>query len=424
MTAPRSLREELSNLFVGSPPLSSAASGEVMRASKIVVVDDVPANVALLERLLNAAGIRAVRGFSDPVAALDDCRRDQPDLILLDLHMPRLDGFSFLAALEEVVPDGRFLPVLALTADVAPEIKRRALATGAKDFLTKPFDQVEVLLRVRNLLETRALYRRLECHTANLQAAIDAQTTAAAAAAAEHRRRQQRIDDVLVGTGMRILFQPIAELATNRVVGVEALARFSGPPSRPPDEWFAEAADVGRGVELELAAVEAALSEMDRLHPDAFMAVNVSASTASTGALARILAGWPFGRVTLELTEHERVDDYPALIHQLAELREDGVRLAVDDTGAGYAGFQHILRLRPDILKLDAALTRGIDTDPVRRALATALVEFAREINADIIAEGVETPEELAVLRCLGIPWAQGYFLARPASLPVEPLHL
>lgn len=424
MTSPGPLREELLSLVAGTRPLSSAASGDVLRDSTIVVVDDAPANVTLLERLLAAAGVTAVRGFTDPVAALEDCRRSRPDLVLLDLHMPHVDGFAFMVALQDLVPAESFLPVLVLTADVTTEVRQRALAAGAKDFLTKPFDQMEVALRVRNLLETGALHSRLERHNSELRATVEAHAAAGQAAVADRQRRRQRIDAVLGGEGLRMVFQPIAELATNRVVGVEALARFVGEPHRTPDAWFAEAADVDRGVDLELAAVGAALAELDRLEPHAFMAVNVSAAAVATGELGQLLASHPAERVTLELTEHERVDDYGALIDRLVEPRDHGVRLAIDDTGAGYAGFQHILRLRPDILKLDVVLTRGIDADPVRRALATALVAFAEEIGAGIIAEGVETPEELAVLQYLGIPWAQGFYLAHPASLPVAPLHL
>jgi EAL domain-containing protein (putative c-di-GMP-specific phosphodiesterase class I) len=126
----------------------------------------------------------------------------------------------------------------------------------------------------------------------------------------------------------------------------------------------------------------------------------------------------------VELTEHSRVEDYDALLGALDALREGGVRIAVDDAGAGYAGLQHILRLHPEILKLDTALTPGIDNDPVRRALAASLLTFADEIGAVIVAEGIETPQELDTLRSLGIPWGQGYHLARPGALPLPSLDL
>jgi EAL domain-containing protein (putative c-di-GMP-specific phosphodiesterase class I) len=128
-------------------------------------------------------------------------------------------------------------------------------------------------------------------------------------------------------------------------------------------------------------------------------------------------------RLVLELTEHSRVDDYPRLLGSLDALRYQGVRVAVDDTGAGYAGLHHILRLLPDILKLDVDLIRGIDTDPIRRALTGSLVAFAAELGAAVIAEGIETPEELKTLDDLGVTWGQGYHLARPGPLPL-PIHI
>jgi EAL domain-containing protein (putative c-di-GMP-specific phosphodiesterase class I)/ActR/RegA family two-component response regulator len=402
----------------GAFRLSGAGTGVATDAT-VVVIDDTPANVALLERLLQTAGVGRVHGFTDPRAGLAHCAGVLPDLVLLDLHMPELDGFAFMEALQGLVPDGGFLPVLVLTADVATEIKERALASGAKDFLIKPFDRTEVLLRVANLLETRALHARLEQHNAVLQADLDARIAIERDAVAEHDRRQTRIDEALSPGVLTMVFQPVVELAAGDVVGAEALARFASEPYRPPDQWFAEADEIGRGVELELAAIAAALDHLHQIPPGVFLAVNASPTTATTPELAALLAPHPADRVVLELTEHTRVDDYDTLLAALGRLRQQGVRIAVDDTGAGYAGLQHLLRLRPDILKLDTALTRGIDADPVRRALAAALVTFATEIGATIIAEGIEHAGELTTLQHIGIPWGQGYHLAHPGSLPL-----
>jgi len=417
MTAPHGLG---SHLPPSTRPLSTAAGG-VLADATVVVVDDSAANVTLLERLMARAGVGVVHGFTDSRAALAHCRESLPDLVLLDLHMPALDGFAVMDALKGMVPHGGFLPVLVLTADVTPQIKERALVAGAKDFVTKPFDRTEVLLRITNLLETRSLYNRLERHNAELQTALDEHDRRDREAAAEHERRRQHIQAALAPGVIAMVFQPIADLTTGAVVGAEALARFNSQPTRPPDEWFTEAQQVGLGVELELAAVEAGLAQLDQLPPGAFMALNASPTMAMAPALEALLCSYPAERVVLELTEHTPVYDYDALIGSLERLRRQGVRIAVDDTGAGYAGFQHILRLRPQIIKLDTTLTRGIDEDPARRALAAGLLNFGREINAMIVAEGIEISGELASLRRIGIRWGQGYHLAPPGSLPLPP---
>jgi EAL domain-containing protein (putative c-di-GMP-specific phosphodiesterase class I) len=126
----------------------------------------------------------------------------------------------------------------------------------------------------------------------------------------------------------------------------------------------------------------------------------------------------------IEVTEHAAVADYDALADCLRPLRERGVRLAIDDAGAGFASLRHILRLSPDVIKLDRTLCADIDTDPARHALATALIAFAAQIGSSVVAEGIERPEELLTLRALGVPYGQGFFLARPAQLPVDPFEI
>jgi putative two-component system response regulator len=130
--------------------------------ARILVVDDERVNVVLLERILEQDGYRNVKSTTDSSQAAALYEQFEPDLVLLDLHMPGLDGFAVMEQLGGRVPPGTFLPILILTADIRPEIKRRALAVGAKDFVTKPFDRTEVLLRIQNLLETRFLYLQVD----------------------------------------------------------------------------------------------------------------------------------------------------------------------------------------------------------------------------------------------------------------------
>ena len=173
----------------------------------------------------------------------------------------------------------------------------------------------------------------------------------------------------------------------------------------------------GRGARLELTAIRLALSAVASLPKDIYLAVNASPETILSGELHDTLNGMPAERIVLEITEHAHVENYDSLMHALQLLRNQGVRLAVDDAGAGYSSLQHILQLRPDLIKLDMRLVRNIDRDPARRALASALVLFARETGSQIIAEGVETAFELNALQSIGIERAQGYFLGRPMSL-------
>jgi EAL domain-containing protein (putative c-di-GMP-specific phosphodiesterase class I) len=306
-----------------------------------------------------------------------------------------------------------------LTADVSAAARQRVLAAGAKDFLTKPFDPVEVLFRVRNMLETAYLYRAVCSRNTDLQAIIAEKTVDEVASAAARRSQAERVDRVFAEPEqLTMVFQPILDISSARVVGVESLARFAGDPPRPPDEWFSEAAAVGRGTELELMAVTAALSQLSRLPPGLYMSVNASPATAMSPELAACTAVDP-RRVVVELTEHVSFEAYPTLVDRLDDLRSGGVRISVDDAGSGYAGLSSLLALGPDMVKLDRYLIAGITQDPCRRALASAFVAFCADIGASLIAEGIESAEELAILVRLGVPCGQGFHLGRPQPLPL-----
>ncbi len=230
---------------------------------------------------------------------------------------------------------------------------------------------------------------------------------------------RQRIQKALHGQDcLRIVFQPIVDLLNGAIVGYEALSRFSLSPERPPDQWFSEAAAIGLGVELEVHALRAALSERHRIPPETYLSLNVSPQTVMSPLLSDLLVASPCEGLVLEVTEHVGVDDYGALTAALGRLRSWGLRIAIDDAGSGYASLRHILNIRPDIIKLDIALTRGVDADPARQALAIALVSFRQDIGAVLVAEGIETRGELEVLVRLGLRHGQGYYLGRPAALP------
>ncbi|QPF74501.1 EAL domain-containing protein [Roseateles sp. DAIF2] len=230
-------------------------------------------------------------------------------------------------------------------------------------------------------------------------------------------RITSRIDQALQPSQMRSVYQPIFDLPQGRVVGFEALTRFDCEPQRTPDLWFQEAARVERGVELELHAIRLALAALEQLPASCYIAVNASPRTVIDGRLTQMLAAYPLERIVLEVTEHEEVEQYSEIAHVVNPLHMAGLRVAVDDAGAGYACFKHILNLAPDIIKLDNSITRGIDVDPSRQALAAALTRFAETTGGKLVAEGVETSAELNALQRIGIRLGQGYVLGRPATL-------
>ena len=229
----------------------------------------------------------------------------------------------------------------------------------------------------------------------------------------EQQQQVVRITQVIEQDRIAMVYQPIHRLRDGRPVGVEALARFPDQAARTPDKWFAEAARIGLGTELELLAVRQAIRGLPFIPAELYVALNVSPSTALSPELEKIVAAAPAGRLVVEVTEHSKVADREMLAAALARLRRHA-KVAIDDVGAGYSGLRRILDLRPDILKLDMSLTRDVDSDPARSALARALVTFADGIGCRIVAEGIETEAEMRALRSLGVGYGQGWHFSRP----------
>ena len=398
------------------------AAADLLAQARILVADDDPSNLLVVDRLLRSAGVVDVHQVQDARQVADRCVQVQPDLLLLDLHMPHLDGVEVLDELHQVLAPDTFLPVIVVTADVTDDARHRALQAGAKDHLTKPLDRDELLLRLGNHLETAALYRQVQGENRRLQAELDEQDRSRRAVQDELQQIESKVRRVLDEGAVEMVFQPVVDLGSGRVVALEALARFPMDPVRAPDTWFADAARVGLELDLELAAARAALGHLPELAADLLLAVNVSPHVAMTDAFREAIAPVSSRRVVVELTEHLPIDDYDLVVEGLAPLRADGVAVAVDDAGAGYAGLQRLVRLRPDVVKLDRELTVGIDTDPARRAMAASMVHFAGEIGAVVVGEGIENQAAVDALRHLGVQLGQGYHLARPGPLEAAPV--
>ncbi|MBV9818889.1 MAG: EAL domain-containing protein [Solirubrobacterales bacterium] len=212
-------------------------------------------------------------------------------------------------------------------------------------------------------------------------------------------------------------FQPIVDLARGVVCGYEGLSRFTVDVQLGgPDEWFAAAAWHGYAGRLEAVALEAILASRPELPPNAFLSLNLSPDALRAPEVAVVLGhAEDLAGVVIEITEQAPVEDYAALEQVLGGLRARGAMVAVDDTGSGYASLRHLLALQPQFVKLDRTLITGVDHDPRRSSAVAAIGAFAGQLDAWLIAEGVETHAELDRLLELGVPLAQGYLLGRPA---------
>ena len=228
------------------------------------------------------------------------------------------------------------------------------------------------------------------------------------------------IQSTIASRDVDVVYQSIVALDTGEVVGMEALSRFPQSPPSSPEQWFAEAAAAGLGDELEALAVAEALAILEQMPEGIYLSVNISPSALLSRTVLEVLDEAPAHRLVLEITEHSAVHDYDALNEALRPLRARGARVAVDDTGSGFANMRHVLRLAPDIIKLDSTLTKDIDNDTVLRALGFTLRSFAAAIGAEMIAEGIETLQELDALRFLGVAYGQGYYLEPPGEVNIR----
>lgn len=231
-----------------------------------------------------------------------------------------------------------------------------------------------------------------------------------------HQRRRSELASLTPGRDVHLHYQPIVDLTGDRTVAIEALARFPGLPGGPA-LVFDEAWDLGVGLDLELGIVEAALAVVPQLPDGVALTVNVAPATLTSPVLDELLDGHAAERLVFEVTEHAAVDDYPRLATAVGRLRGHGARLAVDDVGTGFSGLDHILRLGPEVLKIDGELIRDVDRSASKQAMVAALESYASRTGTELVAERIETADELATLVELGVGWGQGFHLARPGEL-------
>ncbi|UOF91437.1 EAL domain-containing protein [Fodinisporobacter ferrooxydans] len=242
---------------------------------------------------------------------------------------------------------------------------------------------------------------------------------------------------ILLRRDIRSVYQPIVDLELSQVIGWEALSRGpKGSYFERPDVLFASGEEYGDLYTLERICREAAITNLQQLGRDRKLFLNMNPKMIDD---ARFSAGWTKqilqqrnikpDQVVFEITERNSIRDFHSFRRALNHYRDQGYLIAVDDVGAGYSNLQSIVELAPDIIKMDMSLIRNIDQDPIRQAILEAFVTIANKVNCKLLAEGIETDEELRMIKRLGVQFGQGYLLGRPDArqqmeVPGRALHL
>lgn len=378
---------------------------------RLLIADDDPRVRSMLtQALADDLSIEIVGLAADGEEAVVLGGRLRPDVALVDVRMPAGGGVHATRGILALSPGTKILAYSGLDDRDAVV---GMLRTGAVGYLVKSIDPDRLPDAIRRTAAGEAIIS--EEVTGSVVSELSDRMRSEASGDREREQLQAAIRRFIAGRGLSIVSQPVVDLATGEVVGVEALARFESHPPMRPDIWILEAWRLGLGYQLEVTLLRQAARLLERLPSEVFLSVNLSPETLLRPGFTD--EDLPWARLVLEVTEHVPVEDYVAFRRPLDELRGRGARLAVDDAGSGFASLRHIIELEPDLIKLDEAVIRGIDGDPRRQAMAVALATFASTLGCDIVAEGVEQASELDALRRIGVRYAQGRLIT---GLPSE----
>ncbi|HVY26646.1 MAG TPA: EAL domain-containing protein [Polyangiaceae bacterium] len=369
---------------------------------RVLVADDDDELRAFLRRALTAAGYE-VSSASNGREATTILGHTPVDAIVSDISMPELTGIELLRAIRGRDPD---VPVILCTGSPDVESAIEAVRLGALHYLTKPIDLEElkrVLVRAVRLGRIARLKQEALTLLAN-----------GGLGGSDLLALETSFERALASLWMA--FQPIVRTQDGTIFGYEALLR-SGEPTLPHPGAVLDAAErLGRLTDLGRAARRAAAEPMSAAPAEALLFVNLhsrdlldAALFSSEEPLTAIAS-----RVVLEITERAALDDVDDARSRMAQLRERGFRIAVDDLGAGYAGLTSFVSLEPELIKLDMTLIRGIEKHPMKRKLVSSVASLCRELGLLVVAEGVETREELDVVSACGCDLVQGYLIAKP----------
>lgn len=362
-------------------------------SSRVLLVDDDRAVTEALQRALFTAPFTVLAANSGR-EALDVCSRLPIDVIVTDERMPGMAGSELLHHVRALHPR---VVRLVLTGHASVDATIRAINEGG-------------VFR----------YLRKPCPPADLSAAIveaiaDGRRTGSAPGDAEEAAV---LEEALQGASMA--YQPIVSLRSRRTVALEALLRPSHPALPHAGALLDSARRLSRARDVDMQVYALVARDLPRLPESVTISVNVHPETLLDPRLlaAHLPLSRELRRVIFEVTERATLPHGAELAPALVALRARGARFAVDDIGSGYSGLSSIAQLRPELVKIDMSLVRGIENSPTQSALAESLVSLCRKLGIHLIAEGIETPAERDHLANLGIDLFQGYYFARPSASP------
>ena len=369
----------------------------------MLIVDDEIALCRALERVLRAANFE-VTTTTDPTKALEVITQTPFDVVLTDVMMPSMSGVDLLRMLRAYDLD---VPVILMTGNPTLETAVEALSLGALQYLPKPMPN-DVLV---NAVERASRLHRMAVMKREAIKLLEQQAEAKAGDRASLEASFDRALDT-----MWMAFQPIVVGRRSELFGYEALMRTKEPSLPHPGAVLDAAEKLDRISDLGRRVRTLSAQAFEKAPDDAVLFVNLHTRDLLDSELYE--GASPLGRianrVVLEITERAAIDLVKDVVGRISVLRYQGFRIAIDDLGAGYAGLASFAALEPDIVKLDMSLIRNVHQSPVRQRLIESMTSLCKEMKIQVVAEGVETSDELACVRRAGCDLLQGYLFAKP----------
>lgn len=368
----------------------------------LLIIDDETDFLATLRFILENNNFRVISA-SSPEEGLVKAKSN-PDLILLDLNMPKMSGHEVCKRLKEDTST-LHIPVIMLTCQDKTIDKVEAFNLGVVDYINKQSPTDEIIVRIKSILKRSS-------------GAINALTIQ------ERNEKVIQLRNIIETKDIRTLFQPIVRMNERKPIGYEALTR--GPKGtffENPLNLFAMADETNMSFALDTLCLSHSVKQAESFIQDKLLFLNADASVLNSEYLRRLefLKGSKLNpaQICIEITERTCISNFAQLSSSLGTLKPVGIMFVIDDLGEGYASLKAIVELHPEFIKIDISLIRNINADLIKQSLVQVICDLAKKINSRLIAEGIETEAEYQTLLTLGVEYGQGYLFARPTENPV-----